>query len=267
VLSGVTVVKVGGNELDDVAWLERFAAAVARHAGRLVVVHGGGKEITELQRTLGAEPEWHEGLRVTTPAALRAVSMVLSGVVNKRIVAGLISAGADAAGISGEDASLFRAVPARGGRLGRTGTIESVRPRVLEALLDAGVVPVISPVSRGPDGGALNVNADDAAAALAEAIRAARLLLVSNVPGVLRGEECLAEVSAEEVESLVSGGVASGGMAPKLRAAARAAAGGVAEVRIGGVGMILGEEEGTRVTGYQLPVTRNGRAGLATGNR
>jgi acetylglutamate kinase len=254
VLSGPTVVKVGGNEIDDAAWLARFAAAVARHEGALVVVHGGGKEVTELQRALGAEPEWHEGLRVTTPAALRAVSMVLSGLLNKRIVSALISAGAEAAGLSGEDASLFRAVPAQGGRLGRTGTMEAVRPRALEALLGAGLVPVVSPVSRGPDGGALNVNADDAAAALAAAIGAARLLLVSNVPGVLRDDERLAAVSADEVEALVSGGVASGGMAPKLRAAARAAVGGVAEVRIGGLGMILGEEEGTTITRYPSPV-------------
>jgi acetylglutamate kinase len=243
----VTVVKVGGNEVDDAEWVEKLASSIARSRGGVVVVHGGGKEVTELQRALGAEPEWVEGLRVTTPAALRAVSMVLSGVVNKRLVGALIGAGAMAAGVSGEDAALLVARPARGGALGRTGEIVEVNPRLLQLLLDAGLVPVVSPVSRAQEGGALNVNADDASAALAAALGAARFLLVSNVPGVLRGGEVLPEVGAGEVEELIASGVASGGIAPKLRAAARAAAGGVGEVRIGGLELLDGSPTGTRI--------------------
>ena len=91
-LSRITVVKVGGNEIDDARWLERLARAVAARTTPLVLVHGGGREVTELQRTLGAEPEWFEGLRVTTPEGLRAVSMVLSGLVNKRLASLLIGA-------------------------------------------------------------------------------------------------------------------------------------------------------------------------------
>jgi acetylglutamate kinase len=248
-MAGITVVKVGGNEVDDRAWVQQLASAVAERKGGVVVVHGGGKEVTELQRTLGAEPEWRDGLRVTTPEAIRAVSMVLSGVVNKRLVSALITAGADAVGISGEDAALVGAKPAREGALGRTGEVVEVRTRVLEVLLAQGLVPVVSPVSRGPDGEALNVNADDAAAAIAGALGAERFLLVSNVPGVLDKGEPLDVVSVAGVEDLIESGVASGGMAPKLRAAARAAGAGVGEVRIGGLELLGGAGSGTLVVG------------------
>lgn len=245
-MSRVVVVKVGGNEIDDAGWLERLTAAIAEARDRVVLVHGGGKEVSELQRALGAEPEWKDGLRVTTPQALRAVSKVLSGLVNKRIVAMLVSRGLEAVGLSGEDAGMFRAEFAQEGRLGRTGEIREVRTHLLRTLLDHGMVPVISPVSRGPDGGALNVNADDAACAVAVALQADRLLLVSNIPGVLRDGEPVKEISGE-IEMLIAAGIASGGMAPKLRAAARAAAGGVRDVRIGGLALLHGEDGGTRV--------------------
>jgi acetylglutamate kinase len=247
VLSRITVAKVGGNEIDDARWLECLVRGVAQRGAPLVLVHGGGREVTELQRTLGAEPEWREGLRVTTPEALRAVSMVLSGLVNKRLVALLIGAGVEAVGISGEDGALLRAEPARGGELGLTGEIREVRPQLLLSLLESGYVPVVSPVSRGPQGGALNVNADDAAAAVAAGVAAHRFLLVSNIPGVLEGEAVIPQIAAGEVEDLIASGVASGGMAPKLRAAARAARAGVGEVRIGGLELLGAESAGTRV--------------------
>lgn len=246
-LSGITLAKVGGNEIDDARWLERLARAVAQRGAPLVLVHGGGREVTELQRTLGAEPEWREGLRVTTPEALRAVSMVLSGLVNKRLVSLLLGAGVEAVGISGEDGALLRAEPARGGELGLTGEIREVRPQLLLTLLESGYVPVVSPVSRGPQGGALNVNADDAAAAVAAGVAAQRFLLVSNIPGVLDGEAVIPEIAAGEVEELIGSGVASGGMAPKLRAAARAARAGVGEVRIGGLELLGEAGAGTRI--------------------
>ena len=246
-LSRITVAKVGGNEIDDARWLERLVRAVAQRGSPLVLVHGGGREVTELQRTLGAEPEWREGLRVTTPEALRAVSMVLSGLVNKRLVALFIGAGVEAVGISGEDGALLRAEPAKGGALGLTGEIREVRPQLLLSLLESGYVPVVSPVSRGPQGGALNVNADDAAAALAAGVAAHRFLLVSNIPGVLEGEAVIPQITADEVEELIASGVASGGMAPKLRAAGRAARAGVGEVRIGGLELLATDGAGTRV--------------------
>jgi acetylglutamate kinase len=233
------VVKVGGNEVDDGAWLQRLGYALKRGAGPAVIVHGGGKEVTELQRVLGLEPEWRDGLRVTSPAALRAVAMVLTGIVNKRLVAALLGSGVDAVGLSGEDGGLIRATVARGGTMGRIGDVESVRIELLQSLLGRGIAPVISPVSRGPDGGPLNVNADDAAAAVASAIGARELLFISNVPGVLEHGSVLPQVcGGPAAESLIATGAADGGMAPKLRAAVRAADAGVERVRIGGLEML-----------------------------
>ncbi|HEU0053698.1 MAG TPA: hypothetical protein VFQ39_10990, partial [Longimicrobium sp.] len=160
----------------------------------------------------------------------------------------------DALGISGEDGGLLQAVPMRGGALGRAGEVESVRAALLRSLLAAGIVPVLSPVSRGPDGGAMNVNADDAAAAVAAALEADELLFVSNVPGVLAGGAVIGEVAAGEVEALIADGTASGGMAPKLRAAARAAW-SVGRVRIGGVEMLDAGDAGTRVAAGEMAHT------------
>jgi acetylglutamate kinase len=242
----VTVLKVGGNEVDEPRWVQGFARAVAARGGRVVVVHGGGKEVTALQRQLGAEPEWRDGLRVTSDEAMRVVAMVLSGLVNKRIAAALVSAGVDAVGISGEDGGLLAARLAAAGTMGRTGEIDAVRTELLCFFLRQGLVPVVSPVSRGPDGAALNVNADDAAAAVAAALGAAELLFVSNVAGVLSAGVVLEGVDADEVEALIADGTAAGGMAPKLRAAARAAE-GVGRVRIGGLEMLDDPGAGTRV--------------------
>jgi acetylglutamate kinase len=246
-LQDITVIKVGGNEVDDRSWTARLAEAIAASPAGVVVVHGGGKEVSDMQRVLGAEPQWHEGLRVTTPEALRAVSMVLSGLINKRLVATLVTAGVEAVGISGEDAGTLQAVQMLEGRLGRTGEVIEVRTRLLQTLLENGITPVISPVSRGPDGGALNVNADDAAAAVAGALKAARFLLVSNVPGVLQGGATLPQVTTAELEKLISEGVASGGMVPKLRAGMRAAESGVADVRIGDLSLFSVRDSGTRI--------------------
>lgn len=246
--NGITVIKTGGNELDDPVWADALAAGIAGLPGRVVLVHGGGKEVTDVQRALGAEPEWRDGLRVTTPEALRAARMVLSGLVNKRLVAALARAGVEAVGVSGEDGRLLTAEAAPCGTLGRTGTVRDVRTRLLHALLTAGMLPVVSPVSRSTDGEPLNVNADDAAAAIAAALRAERFLLVSNVPGVMWTDAVLDEVDVAEVEELVRSGVATGGMGPKLRAAARAAAAGIGDVRIGGLEMLGDPRAGTRLT-------------------
>jgi acetylglutamate kinase len=134
--------------------------------------------------------------------------------------------------------------------------VESVRVELLKSLLARGIAPVISPVSRGPDGGPLNVNADDAAAAVATAIGARELLFISNVPGVMAGGEVLTEVAgSDDAESLIASGTAGGGMAPKLRAAARAAQSGVERVRIGGLQMLEDGTAGTRVRGAEAAIT------------
>lgn len=241
----LTVVKAGGHEVDDADWLAGLGRSVGRVAPA-VVVHGGGKEISALQTRLGQVPEWRDGVRVTDGDTLGVVSMVLSGLVNKRVVSALIGVGVRAVGVSGEDDALFGAELVLDGALGHYGVVTAVRPDVIDLLLRAGVTPVVSPLSRGADGRPVNVNADDAAAALAVALGARRLVFVSNVPGVDLEGKVASEVTAERVEAAVAAGVVTGGMAPKLRAALRASGGGIPDVRIGDLGIVAGVG-GTRV--------------------
>lgn len=247
-LSGLVVVKVGGRTVSDAGSLAALARALLA-LPRAVVVHGGGDEVTALQRRLGLEPEWRDGLRVTTAASLDVVGMVLSGRINKRVVRSLLDGGVPAAGISGEDGGLLVAEPVRGGALGRVGAVVAVDPTLPRALVAAGLIPVISPVSRGTDGAPLNVNADDAAAALAGALGAERLLLVSDVPGVRADTGPvpeLPELTERAAAAALASGAIDGGMAPKVRAGLMAVAGGVADVRIGDLSLLTGAA-GTRL--------------------
>lgn len=241
------VVKVGGNRADDAGWIREVSAGIAASRVPTVLVHGGGRDVTELQRALGIEPEWREGLRVTTPRVMEVVRMVLSGGVNKRWVAALLNAGVDALGVSGEDAGLLRGDVLHGGALGRAGQVTEVRTALLAGWLAQGLIPVLSPVTRGADGEGLNVNADDAAASVAAAMGAAELLFVSDVPGVKAGGAWMDALDAGGAEALLASGEAAGGMRPKLRAAMRARASGVGRVRIGDVGMLTDDRAGTRI--------------------
>lgn len=241
------VVKIGGAALADAAWLATFGAHVARSPDPLVIVHGGGPDINDLAIRLGLTFTWVEGRRVTSPELMDVVSMVLNGRVNKRIVSTLIDAGADAIGISGEDGGLLTAVFAGSGELGRVGAIAQVRVELLKALVAQGLVPVVSPVSRGPDGGAVNVNADEAAAAIAVALGATELLFLTDVAGVLEDGVVRTELSAADANTLVSAGTATGGMALKLRAAVQALDLGVRGVRIGRFETLVDGSAGTRV--------------------
>ena len=245
------VVKVGGNRAEDLGWIHEVAQALAASPAPTVLVHGGGKEVSDLQRALGIEPEWSDGLRVTTPRVLEVVRMVLSGAVNKRWVAALLDAGVDALGVSGEDGGLLTGELSRGGAIGRTGEVTRVRTSLLRGWLATRLTPVISPLTRGPDGGGLNVNADDAAASIAAALGASELLFVSDVPGVKASGAWTDALDDAAVEALLESGEAAGGMRPKLRAAMRARAEGVGRVRIGDVGMLTDDRAGTRIGNLQ----------------
>lgn len=242
----LTVVKVGGAVAGAPEELAELARAVVRLPGARVVVHGGGAEISAWQERLGLPVVRKDGLRVTTPETMQVTAMVLSGWVNKRVVAALISAGQPAVGLSGEDGALLAAARKDGGRLGEVGEIEAVEPRPLRALLDAGMLPVVSPVSRGPGGVPLNVNADEAAIALAVGLAADRLLLVSDVPGVLVDGAPLERITAADAAALLEREVVKGGMAVKVKQALEAARAGV-EVRIGDGALLTDAQAGTRV--------------------
>jgi len=230
------VLKVGGNEIDDEQFLHGLVEAVGSLRGQVapVLVHGGGKEIARLQGALGLEPRFIDGLRVTDEATLAVTEMVLSGMVNKRLVARLLSRGIPAVGLSGVDGGLLRVRPLvhPAGDLGRVGEITSVDLTVVGLLLGQGMVPVISPISLGPEGKSYNVNADHAAMALARALGARSLAFVTNVPGVLIEGRVAPRLTAAEAQTWMERGIIAGGMVPKVRAALEVVAAGVAEARI-----------------------------------
>ncbi len=229
----INVLKIGGNELDDPGFVTRLAAAVAALPTPPILVHGGGKEIGALQTALGGEPRFVAGMRVTDAVALTAAQMVLCGSVSTRLVAALLAAGCDALGMSGVDRGLIRVTRQThpDGDLGFVGTVVAVRAELLHELLAAGVVPVIAPVSIGPEG-PYNVNADEVAGAIAAALGDADVVFITNVPGVLAGGALQPQLSGAQIAALVADGTIAGGMLPKVRAAQAALAAGVRRARI-----------------------------------
>lgn len=227
----ILVLKIGGNQVEELAFLAGFVQAVkalqAEHA--VIVVHGGGKEIGELHEHFGVPFEKVEGLRVTSDESMPLVEMALNGSVNTRLVTWLVNGGVDAIGLSGVDLGLVRVRPLQVGdrSLGRVGEVVSVNEEALLQLLDLGLVPVISPVSLGEDGQTYNVNADHVATAVARAVEAARLIFVTNVPGVQLAGRTARALLPSQIEELIVEGHISGGMIPKVRAATAAVAGGV----------------------------------------
>jgi acetylglutamate kinase len=239
------VYKLGGPALEDPGLLGPLADEVRRTAGPAVLVHGGGRHVDRLLRALGIESRFVEGRRVTSPAAMEVVEMVLSGVVNKALAAGLTAAGVPAVGLSGRDGGLVQARLEEG--LGRVGTPESVNPAPVRALWNAGLLPVVSPVSAGPGGDSVNVNADEAALGLARALGAHTLVYLSDVDGVRLGDEAAATLTPEEAERRIGDGTIAGGMALKVRVALSASAAGIPEVVIAGKARLLGTFPGTRL--------------------
>ncbi|HEU4630262.1 MAG TPA: acetylglutamate kinase [Gemmatimonadaceae bacterium] len=243
------LVKLGGRVQQDAALPAALAALCAARPGSVVLVHGGGDEVSALQRAMGLEPRFVGGRRVTGERDVELVRMALSGTSNKRLVAALLSAEVPAVGVSGEDAELILAEvhhPA----FGRVGRVRRVDPRLLEVLLAAGYVPVVSPLGRDAEGGGpLNVNGDDAAAAVAAALDVDEVLFLADVPGVLDDAGAvIPALDADAARALVAAGVAVGGMAAKLEAALAALAGGVRRARIGGLGALADAAAGTQVT-------------------
>ncbi len=227
----VIVLKIGGNQVEDEAFLAGFVDAVrsllAEHA--VIIVHGGGKEIADLHGQLGVGFETVEGLRATSEESLRLVEMVLNGVVNTRLVRWLVNGKVDALGLTGVDLGLVRVTPlsVNGRSLGRVGQVGYVNGEALLQLLDLGVTPVISPVSLGEDGLAYNVNADHVAAGVARAVEATRLVFVSNVPGVQVTGRTMRGLTVSQIEGLIADGHITGGMIPKVRSATEAVQSGV----------------------------------------
>ena len=241
----LVVVKYGGNAMVDDALKAAFAQDVAflRYAGlRPVVVHGGGPQIAAMLDRLGLESEFRGGLRVTTPEVMDVVRMVLTGQVGRELVGLLNQHGPVAVGLSGEDAALFGA-RRRGTRvdgtdvdLGLVGDVETVHPGAVQDLLDAGRIPVVSTVAPDldADGHVLNVNADSAAAALAVALNAHKLVVLTDVEGIYAGwpdrDSLLSSLTVSGARELLTR--VDSGMIPKLEACIRAVEGGVPQAHV-----------------------------------
>lgn len=259
VFGGSVVVKLGGRTQGDPALPAALAALWRASGGRLVVVHGGGDAVSELQRARGVAPEFVGGRRVTTAADVDVIRMALSGLANKQLVSALLGAGVPAVGLSGEDGVLLEAAPTADARLGQVGEFGAGRGRVNVALLallaGAGYCPVLSPVSASAAGRgvALNVNGDDAAAAVAAAVGAAELFFMADVPGVLVDGVPVATLDPAAADALVRAGTAAGGMAAKLDAARAALARGVARVRIGDLAALGEPARGTAIVAAPSP--------------
>jgi acetylglutamate kinase len=228
------ILKISGDKLDNEAFLSEFAGYVAAQVEPVVVVHGGGRGIADLQAKLGLPTVKVDGLRVTDAESLLVAQMVLSGLVNKRLVAALLAAGVDAVGLSGVDGGLLRCRKKQHptADLGYVGEITAVRADLLTNLLQREVTAVLSPISLGPGYQPYNVNADEVASAVALSLRANLLDFVSNVPGVLADGRILPHLTPAQCDTLRQNGVIQGGMIPKVQAALDAVAQGVAQARI-----------------------------------
>jgi len=249
------VLKLGGRAQNDARLPMIVRDAWRRGPGEYCVVHGGGDEITALQIALGKSPTFVNGRRVTTDDDLQILRMVLSGVINKRLVESFGKAGVPAVGISGEDGAIIAARrPETGDEmfgLGAVGVPQRVNAHLLNCIITAGYLPVISPLGNDVSDsgvGALNVNGDDAAAAIAVALGASELLFVADVEGVQYGNSVLPNLDLGDVPRLIQEGAVSDGMIAKLDAAKTALSGGVAQVRISDVGGIVADARGTTVT-------------------
>ncbi|MBI36462.1 MAG: acetylglutamate kinase [Alphaproteobacteria bacterium] len=232
------VIKYGGHAMGDSKLAELFARDVVllKQVGiNPVVVHGGGPQIGAMLERLKIKSEFINGLRVTDSETVEIVEMVLSGSINKAIAAAINSGGGRAVGISGKDGNLIRATKIKGNQnnsdsniekvldLGFVGEPTKVEPSLLNDLIRADLIPVIAPLALGDDGETYNVNADTAAGAIAESLQAARLYMLTDVPGVLNEKgKIIPDISINEAKALIQDGTITGGMIPKVETCIRA---------------------------------------------
>jgi acetylglutamate kinase len=224
------VIKLGGHAMGSDEAMQEFARDVTlmRQIGvNPVVVHGGGPMINAMLKRLDIQSEFVDGKRVTDAATMEVVEMVLSGLVNARIVQAITEQGGRAVGLSGKDSGLILCEP-ENPALGLVGKPSKVDPRVLRDLADKGIIPVIAPLGMGANGETFNINGDTAAGASASALKADRLLLLTDVAGVKNSDgEVLTELTPDQIRDMVADGTIAGGMIPKTETALAAIDGGV----------------------------------------
>jgi len=237
------VVKYGGNAMTDPALKKSFAHDVVllKLVGmNPVVVHGGGPQIEQLLGRLGKKGEFVQGMRVTDEETMDVVEMVLGGQVNKEVVTLINQAGGKAVGLTGQDGAFIRAkkmlLTGKDNDLvdiGQVGEIASIDPGVISALEDGGFIPVVAPIGVGENGESFNINADLVAGKLAEVLKAEKLVVLTNTPGVLdKSGKLLTGLTPKKIDALFADGTISGGMLPKIASALDAAKNGVKSVHI-----------------------------------
>ncbi|MBN2551218.1 MAG: acetylglutamate kinase [Spirochaetales bacterium] len=230
-------VKIGGKTAEDPGQLIPFAADLKDLLAErfLLIVHGGGAEVSRISRQLGFEPRFHEGIRITLNEEMDAVEMILSGGVNKRLVRLFQSCGLPAVGLCGADGATFtgRTLGKVEGRETRTGNVARVDGRLLSTLFEAGFLPVLSSTCMDERGVGVNINADSVAFEVACSLRSESLVFISDIPGVMKGERVLKSLNRDEVRREIAAGTISGGMIPKATSAVQALEHGVGQVIIG----------------------------------
>ena len=232
------VIKYGGSAQTSETLKEQFAQdIVLLHLVGMkpIVVHGGGKSITDLLSQLGVDTKFVDGQRVTTKEVMRVVEMVLSGQINKEIVSLLDNHGSKAIGISGKDGGFLKGMPKDFENFGYTGNIEHINPEIVNNIIDEGAIPVIAPIAGSSTMGhpGFNINADLAASKIAVAMEARKVLFLTDTPGVLNKEmKLITNLSIEKTEALKADGTIQGGMVPKVDACIEALRGGVKKAHI-----------------------------------
>ena len=232
--SGKTIViKYGGNAMTDPRLERGFAKDIVllKQVGiNPVIVHGGGPQIANFLEQLNIESKFHDGMRITDTETMDVVQMVLGGLVNKQIISMISQAGGRAIGITGKDGNLIRAKKLEskeGVDYGHVGEIVSINPSIIQTLEKESFIPVIAPIGIGEDGASYNINADIVAGQIASALKAERLLLLTNTPGVLnKSGELLTGLTDVDIDNLIKDGTIQGGMLPKVDCALHAAMSG-----------------------------------------
>ncbi|MCS7280261.1 MAG: acetylglutamate kinase [Desulfobacterota bacterium] len=230
------VIKYGGAAMEEEALRKEFARDIVllNHVGiKTVIVHGGGKKITKFLEELKISSSFIDGLRVTDKQTLEIVEMVLSGSINKEIVKYINEMGGRAIGLSGKDGRLLLAKRVEDERLGFVGEVISVNAEMIESLNEMGYIPVIAPLADGLDGHTYNVNADTAAGSIAATLKAEKLILLTDVDGIMDASgNLISALNVEEIDTLIEKGIVKGGMVPKLECAKEALRKGTCKVHI-----------------------------------
>jgi len=235
------VIKYGGHAQIDEVFKAGFAEDVVlmKYIGlNPVIVHGGGPQISDMMKRLGKEPRFVDGVRVTDKETMEIVEMVLGGVINKEIVELISRHGGRAVGVSGKDGRLITAKPVKAaGRkrvdLGQVGDVDSIDPQILVDLTSNRYIPVIAPIGVGRDGATYNINADLVAGAVARAVKAEKLVVLTDVAGILdRRGSLVPTLSRKDIQRLIKSGTITSGMLPKVQACLAAVEGGVAKAHI-----------------------------------